>query len=74
MLAQRQILVPNTHVLHVVWDVAGLQLKAKFVIWVHRECVPMSSKQMKVWCAEAGLMFGCRQCSYEQQANEGLVC
>ena len=29
---------------------------------------------MKDWCAEAGLMFGSRQCSYEQQANEGLVC
>ena len=41
---------------------------------VHSKCVPMSSKQMKFWCTEAGLMFGCRQCSYEQQANEGLVC
>ena len=38
------------------------------------DSVPMSSKQMKVWSAEAGLMYGCRQCSYEQQANEGLVC
>ena len=29
--------------------------------------VPMSSKKMKVWCAEAGLIYGCIQCSYEQQ-------
>ena len=31
------------------------------------DSVPMSRK-MKVWCAEAGLIYVCRLCSYEQQA------